>query len=223
MKIKTLNLFTNVLETQKEFYSEVLGLELLDVNKAYFTVRIGETMLKFQNRQKEIPSRYHFAINIPANQIEEAKIWLEEHVFLMLDPKTADEIFTSAGLNAKSIYFYDIAGNIIELIAREGLSNSSESFSLESLKCISEIGIPSGNVKQVSELLKSKLSLEEFNKESDELFSLGDSEGAFVVIQEKNLWYPTPFESEGHPFSCSIETANGDFNLIYNGKKLVLA
>jgi len=223
MKIKTLNLFTNVLDTQKEFYSEVLGLELLDVNKAYFTVRIGETMLKFQNRQKEIPSRYHFAINIPSNQIAEAKAWLEEHVFLMLDPKTADEIFTSSGLNAKSIYFYDIAGNIIELIAREGLENSSEGFSLESLKCISEIGIPSGNLPNVSELLQSKLNFDIFNKESEELFSFGDSEGAFVLIKEKNLWYPTPFESEGHPFSCLIETQNGDYNLIYNGKKLVLA
>lgn len=222
MKIKNLNLFTNELEKMQEFYTQVLGLELFEINKAYFSIKFGYSILKFSKRQKGIASKYHFAINIAPNKLDEAKLWLEERVFLMLDPKNAEEIIIFKDWNAKSIYFYDSVGNIIELIAREEIENSlDEGFTQDSLLCISEIGLPVSDVSQIVNEICSKLNLEKYKNGNSEFQALGNSEGMFVVTESNRNWFPTPFIAEATPFSCVVNTQDTDYSIIYNAKKLI--
>ena len=56
---------------------------------------------------------YHYAINIPANKIEEAKDWLSNRVRLLWMEDYKDDIADFVNWHAKSIYFYDPAGNIV--------------------------------------------------------------------------------------------------------------
>lgn len=222
MKIKNLNLFTNELEKLQEFYTQILGLELFETNKAYFSIKFGTSILKFSKRQKGLSSKYHFAINIAPNKIEDAKLWLEERVFLMLDPKNAEEIIHFTEWNSNSLFFYDNIGNIIEIIARNEIETSlEEGFTQDSLLCISEIGLPVNNIQEFIENIYGKLGLEKYKSGNEDFQALGDNEGLFILCKSGNHWFPTPFIAESTPFSCVINTNNNDHSIIFNGKKLI--
>ncbi|MCX6146152.1 MAG: VOC family protein [Candidatus Kapabacteria bacterium] len=223
MKIKNLNLFTNELEKLQEFYSQILGLELFETNKSFFSIKIGFSVLKFSKRQKGISSKYHFAINIPPNKLADAKIWLEERVFLMLNPKNAEEIIFFPNWNAKSLFFYDTVGNIIEIISRQEIENSDkEGFTQDSLLNISEIGLPVNNVEECINILKNKIGLEKYKSGNEDFQAIGDFWGLFIVCNTNRNWFPTPFLAESHPFSCVVDHNNDEDSLIFNGKKLIL-
>jgi catechol 2,3-dioxygenase-like lactoylglutathione lyase family enzyme len=221
MQFTTLNLFTHELEKQKEFYSEVLGFELIDNNRAYFTLQIGATTLKFQNRQKGIVTRYHFAIGIPKGSIEATKSLLENTIFLMLSPKTANEVFSNDNWNSKSIYFYDVAGNIVELIE----SNIDDSpFTEEDVPLLNicEIGVASSSHLSLVEELKHLISIDSYDTNFEETKYLGTANARFAFQDINTKWQPTPFELEGQPFSCNIELNGDKITLLFNGKNFVI-
>ena len=82
MKIKKLNLQTAYLKTLQEFYSSILELPVRSPDEKKINIKIGAGNLVFTETTKAEPF-YHFAINIPANKIEEAKDWLSNKVRLL--------------------------------------------------------------------------------------------------------------------------------------------
>ena len=72
MQIAEAEFLTDDLAAQKEFYLNRLGLAILNDNENSFTVYTGLSKLTFR-KNRDIPSPYyHFAINIPENQIEDS-------------------------------------------------------------------------------------------------------------------------------------------------------
>lgn len=69
---------------------------------------------------------YHFAINVPQNQFEDAVTWLSDRVELLSDTETGDSEIFFEDWNAHAVYCLDPAGNLLELIARHDLSNDSD-------------------------------------------------------------------------------------------------
>src|SRR5438874_12694704 len=111
---------------------------------------------------------YHFAINIPANKIREAKAWLSNKVQLLWMEDYKSDIADFVNWHAKSVYFFDPAGNIVELIARFDLDNTSdEIFSSKQFLSVSEIGLvfPKHNFEQQTKELLDKYSLSYFSKQ----------------------------------------------------------
>ena len=70
MHIQHLHLYTPQLQAQHHFYQTILGLPTSELHATTFVVTIGQSQLHFH--QKEDATNYHFAINIPANKIEES-------------------------------------------------------------------------------------------------------------------------------------------------------
>ena len=123
MQIKKIILETVYLETLKEFYSSILELPAA-IDNEELHISIGETELIFRSAKQDEPF-YHFAINIPANKIEQAKAWLQTKVQLLWMQDYKNDIANFVNWHARSVYFFDPAGNILELIARFDLDNQS--------------------------------------------------------------------------------------------------
>ena len=208
MQIHSLELKTAQLEGCFEFYTQVLELPVLEQTETSFTVQIGTSKLTFMPAVVGETPVYHFAFNIPENQLLEAKAWVEARVPLISDPQ-GEVLFDSENWNASMFYFYDPAGNILELIARHDLGNASDkSFSWQSLENISEIGIATENVPatvgRLQALTKAPLYRCEIN---DSFVPLGDEAGLLIVVKRGRIWFPNTGKSaEFVPLRVSLES-----------------
>ena len=189
LRIKSLKIYTPNLAEQVAFYSEVLGLPLLESSLEKASFQIGESLLQLNFREQTSP--YHFAINIPSNKAGEALKWLKSRVSVLKDEKT--EIHDFDSWKAQAIYFYDLDKNIVEFIARNNLRlNSSEKFGTVSLLSISEIGIPVNDIEKAFNQIHQSAGLEIYDGSFERFCAIGDENGLFICIN-KNLktWFPT--------------------------------
>ena len=194
MKITELQLETHRLAAMKKFYTETLELPLVYANNRSFTVQVGSSRLKFYRTKHEEPS-YHFAFNIPENQLNVAKEWLSSRTELI--EKNGESKFHFSKWNADAIYFYDPAGNIGELIARHNLPNASDNpFSSQSILSISEIGYPVEDVTLFCQHLKAELRLKLWDGDEKNFAALGDEEGLVIIVPVGRIWYPTDKKAE---------------------------
>jgi catechol-2,3-dioxygenase len=208
MKIKELKLFSNHLTEQKEFYVSLFGLELVNDSATSFTVKVGESLLSFI-KSDENPY-YHFAINIPSNQILESAQWLKGKVDIL--PYEGEEVVNFPAWNAISIYFYDADKNIVEFIARRNLNmDSYHSFSSNSLLHISEIGLPTNDVPELFNKLNKYYALEKYDCNFRRFCAVGDEYGLFIVVNYNlKKWLPLQDEALPFPFEIQFDDNRGN-------------
>ena len=180
----------------KEFYSKTLCLSLAEESNESFTIAIGQTELEFRQHTGSLHPVYHFAINIPANKIEEATTWLLSKSTLISPVGTTDYIVDFTNWNARSIYFFDPAGNILELIARFDLDNATEApFSSQQFLSVSEVALVFAKEEfdAKTKKLLSDFNLSYFSKQPplESFRAVGDDEGLFIISAEGRAWYPT--------------------------------
>ncbi len=191
MEIAQLTLLAQDLSAQHKFYTQALGLPMLEGGEEVITFGVGRSKLTFLQADEDWEGRYHFAFNIPENQLAKAKAWLADRVQLIHNLAGQDE-FRFESWNAHALYFYDPAGNIIELIARHDLPNTSDaSFSGKSLLAISEIGLTTPDVAATVRQLQSYLPLKVYrNSESEDFVALGDANGLLIIVKKGRIWWP---------------------------------
>jgi hypothetical protein len=216
MLIKKLVLQTACLQTLKNFYASALELPA-QITGTDLEIRAGETQLIFTESGEAEPF-YHFAFNIPANKIEEAKNWLKPRVKLFWINDSQSEIADFVSWNAKSFYFSDPAGNILEFIARFDLKNErAESFSSGQLLSVNEIGLvfKEKELDEKTNELLSNYQLQYFSKQSPlpQFRALGDDEGLFIVVPEHRNWYPTAKPSAIAPLKIEFESGSKLYSL----------
>ena len=177
MKILDVEILSNNLDKTEKFYSQVLGFKLKEKSEAAISFSTGHTKLTFNYSDHPDPV-YHFAFNIPNNQLNEAFEWTKNKVDVM-DVTPGDKIADFVNWNAKSFYFYDSNGNILEFIARYDLDNKSDTpFNIRSIISISEIGVATDNV---------------FSKQPrmPNFTALGNHDGLLILSSANRHWYPT--------------------------------
>ena len=178
MKIKELTLYTSKLKEVESFYTDLLGIELLDSSQDSIKLKVGETNLIFEHSEQSM--YYHFAINIPSYQIGDALNWIKSKTKVL--PFHGDEIVDFKSWNAEALYFYDPAGNIVELIARKNLKiPSADNFDASSFQHISEIGLPVTDVKSSFNELK-ECGLSKFSGDYERFCAIGWETGLFITI-----------------------------------------
>lgn len=189
MIIKGLELFTDKPDELKKFYSQTLGLELIREDARSFSVKAGKSVLTFSLTADFTKPFYHFAFNIPENKLSEAKVRMSAKLNLI--SLNGEDEFDFRSWNAHSIYFYDPSGNIIELIARHNLNNSSsEEFSGKSILSISEIGLPVYNVENFFEEISREYKIPLFSGDKKEFCAAGDDNGLFIIVNKGRKWFP---------------------------------
>ncbi|HTK10694.1 MAG TPA: hypothetical protein VL485_26205 [Ktedonobacteraceae bacterium] len=189
MYIQELSLHTRHVADQKAFYCTILGLPLLAETTDSFTVQAGTTRLHFQ--ETELDVLYHVAFTIPRNTFHEAKRRMQEQVPL-LRKNGEDEIFF-VDLNARSFYFCDPAGNILEYIVHYGLNYKTEEASgADSVLHVSEIGLPVEDVPAFAEQVREQFAIGPYGGSISANFAfLGDIYGQLVVVKVGRPWLPT--------------------------------
>lgn len=205
MKIKELTLYTNNFLAVKDFYGNVLNFALKSESDNFVEFQIQETVLRFKE-DKTINPHYHFAFNIPSNKIEEAKEWMNGKAEL-LPIEDNNYIADFVNWNAKSIYFNDPVGNIVEFIARFDLQNDVvEKFDSLQILSVSEMGIVTNDVTAFTDNLKNEYKVFDFVKSvnSDSFSAIGDDNGLFIVAVENRNWYPTKVPSQKSPFEIKF-------------------
>ncbi len=190
MNIVWLEIQTNNLQAQANYYANALELSVKR-SATSLEVQAGKTTLVFVEARAGFDGAYHFAFNIPANQLLNAKAWIASRVPLLSDENGRDD-FDSDNWNSHSVYFKDAAGNVLEFIARRDLKNPAEGrFNSGHILNVSEIGLPSEDVIGLADELCAKLGLSVFHQQANESFTpVGDDNGLFILPVKGRIWYP---------------------------------
>jgi hypothetical protein len=196
MLLKEIQLQTKHLSALYNFYKDVLELNTVYSDKESIVVTAGKSKLIFDKTDADVDPFYHFAFNIPSNKFEEAFQWMKEKAELLWLEGYRSYIAGFVNWNAKSFYFLDPAGNILELIARFDLNDTvDETFSSIHIRNVSEIGLvfplESFN-SDVNKLLK-QYPLSYFVKQPPmpQFRAVGNDEGLFVIVPENRVWFST--------------------------------
>lgn len=190
MEITALTLPAADLGEVRSYYSEVLGLPLLE-DRGALEVPIGGTRVRFEPGTGAA-AHDHLAFDIPAPRFADAKAWLRSRVELLaLDGE--DEFEGPDGWNSRSLYFPGPAGSILELIARRDLPAVERPgpFTARDLLRVSEVGIAVPDVLDAV-AAASGAGLPVFGAGPDPEFTpVGDQAGLLVLVRPGRRWYPT--------------------------------
>ncbi|MDR0228777.1 MAG: VOC family protein [Flavobacteriaceae bacterium] len=200
MNILSIKIQTNNIEESKHFYTKVLQLPLIESLEKSFVLQAGQSILTFEQTEENVEV-YHFAFNIPSNQIDNALRWSEKHVDL-IENVEGNLVTTFETWKAKSIYFTDNNGNILEFIAREDIHvNVQEYFSPSQIINISEIGVVTEKPMVQAEKLIADYGLSYFDKAepTEQFLALGDDNGLLIMVTPNRNWYPTNIAAK---FTC---------------------
>ena len=217
MQILSVELLTKDLDNTVAFYKDVMGFELQNQSASTVTFKAGATQLKFK-LSDVIDPVYHFAFNIPCNQLESAYNWIADRIPIM-DVTPGSKIADFVNWNARSFYFYDNNRNILELIARFDLQNeSSVEFCTESILCMSEIGIATDDVKQKSDELIEKNKLPVFAKQPrlENFTALGDHHGLLIISSANRHWYPTEKRAQKNYTALKLKNGKDVIDLCFS-------
>ena len=192
MNILELELLTDSITETELFYNNIVGLKTVSKNNSSVSFAAGATQLTFRSSENINPV-YHFAFDMPNNKLLEAFAWIEKKTEI-LEIVPPEKIADFYNWNAKSFYFYDNNGNILEIIARFSLDNASEKpFDGSSILSVSEIGFVTKNVSKLSDEMFNKYGLSGFSKQPklEKFIVLGTDTGLFILVEENRDWYPT--------------------------------
>ena len=225
MRIQRVCLHTERLEELRRFYGETLAIPLADEREDGFSLRVGASVLEF--RRGEAPP-YHFAINIPSNLFDVARVWLAARTPLLPIPDGGDTMHWRAW-NAHACYFRDPDGNIGELIARhnlagDGAPNDGSAFDPAAhLLGISEIGLALDDVGASCRFIEEGLGLPVWDAGDGVRFrALGGERGLLICVRRGHAWFPTSdVRAEPAPLSVTF-AGEEERELILPGTEYVL-
>ncbi|QCK16108.1 VOC family protein [Mangrovivirga cuniculi] len=218
MQIKELKIYSQNFLEQIDFYSNQIGLDLIETSETEARFMVGKSILKIVKSEKFKP--YHFAINIPSNKETEALKWLKERVTILKQGKTEIQDFDF--WNAKAIYFYDIDKNIVEFIARKNMKiENKEEFSVNSLLEISEIGMPVSDIETTFSRLEKIVNIEIFDGGFERFCAIGDENGLFICINKKiKDWFPTGDKAHSSEFEIKINENGCEYELEFINEEI---
>ena len=210
MRIISLVLQTKDPEGLAFFYSHILNMSV-EKSEGQFTILLENGSIQFQ-QDKTVDAFYHFAITIPCNKIVEALEWLKDKTELLWIEDYNSFIADFVHWNARSLYFMDSAGNIVELIARMDLANGTEEpFSARHFLSVSEIGLvfPSEKIEEETSRLLQDYPLQYFSRQSPfpNFKAVGTDEGLFIIVTAHRNWYPTRKASLIFPVEVEFEVS----------------
>ena len=216
MKIIRLKLLTHKLQEEKEFYSQILGFELIEESLHHFTVQVGWSELTFE---KSVTSHtYHYCFLIPSNKLNEALEWMKNRVEIVEDQEM-NQIQLFESWNAESFYFFDKSGNLAEFIVRNDLDNKlDEGFNISQVLCLSEIGVPVKDIARTSQYLNQQMGVEIWKGDVERFAVVGDQDGLLLLpnYEVKKSWFPTEIKVKPEPIEALIEIGKNRFQLAYN-------
>ncbi len=209
MFLKEIRLLSGNIAALKTFYGEVLELPVTHTHKRSISITAGRSDLIFEEINDDSNPFYHLAFNVPSNNFTEAFEWIQKRSELLWLEDYKSYIADFVNWRAKSVYFLDPSGNILELIARFDLDDQAdELFSSGQIRNVSEIGLVFSEEnldKNMNELL-SKYNLRYFPKQPPlkHFRAIGDDEGLFIAVIANRNWFSTEMPSGIFPLEVTF-------------------
>lgn len=194
----------------RRFYVDRLGIAVGRESADSLELLVGESRLTFKTCAKsdhrERAGRetgepmYHFAFNIAPARLGGALAWLRSRVTLVAprgdtrDDALPRDMWHFRHWRARSLFFFDPAYNIVELIARSefgAFDMSSGAFSAADLQCVSEIGfvMRAGESNAAARQLNEKFGLTAYPPGTSDWWAMGDEHGLLLCLaRDGDLW-----------------------------------
>jgi catechol-2,3-dioxygenase len=192
MQITSLTLFTPDVGRAARHYRDTLGLRLNEQTPKHISFQVGWSRLTFQQADGPLPSVYHVAFGVPVNSIGIARTWLESRAALLRD-ESGETVFQFSDWRARSIYWKDPDGNILELIAAEDDRQPSTRTPLTAadLPGVAEIGLAVPDVHAFVEHVAAEHGVAPFGEVSETFTPVGETVyGRLIVVKTGRLWFP---------------------------------
>lgn len=203
MNIHQINLECFHLEKMKQFYTQVLEMNLLTSSNQSFTVEAGATKITFE--KTEYLPYYHVCFRTGKRYFDTIFHKLSNLNRLLKDEKGE----TSFYWKGNQAYFTDPDGNILELLERPFQNKLGSN--QDGWHDVAEIGMPSHNIKEFQEKLSFYI-LDEVKATNETFAFFGDKEGCLVLVKEGRHWYPTDRGATIHPIKLVVSgKENGKF------------
>ncbi|MGS2763350.1 VOC family protein [Sinomicrobium sp. M5D2P9] len=220
MKLKEIHLNTDNLEETAGFYADIMGLPVRSGNTSLH-IQAGETLLVFNTSEKLKPV-YHIAFDVPNNKLEEAHSLMKGKVgILFLSEEHNETMADFSRWNAKSFYFRDNNGNILEYITRYDRKKASDrDFDGLSILNISEIGLVTDDVPGLASEITEKYGVKIYPKQppQEHFTVMGDEEGLFILAASDRDWFPSTQKASSFPTKIIFE-AEGQEHILHREKK----
>jgi hypothetical protein len=196
MLFKEISLKTKHLLELHKFYKDILELNTSYTDEKSIKIIAGESHLIFEETINDENPFYHFAFNIPNNKFDEAFEFINNKLDLLWLDEYNSYIANFVNWNAKSFYFRDPAGNILEMITRFELEDDvDEPFSCKHIRNISEIGLvfEADNFDSSVKQLLETFPVHYFKKQPPlpHFRAIGDDEGLFIIVPKNRVWFST--------------------------------
>jgi hypothetical protein len=176
--------------TMRAFYGDALELTIVSERNEEIVFRAGPSTLRFRPSAPGTAPTYHFALRVPGNKFAEAKSWLGKRTKLVREGDQ-DE-FDWGFWDARAVYAYDPAGNIIELISFSQLpSHSDAPFGSDSFIGLAELGLPVADPHAAVRQLSDTFGIGQWdgNKvNTDGLTPVGEQGATFLVTPVGRKW-----------------------------------
>jgi len=218
VRILQLKLFCRSPDALVSFYKKLLGDERVDLRRRCW--QAGSTLVEFERTQTPVP--YHFALNVSCNKIEKAVEFLKRQGISIItyDGKNIVEF---PNWNARSVYFLDPAGNIVEFIARSDLNNEkSGEFGGSDIVSVSEVGTPCSDVGETFSLLSRHTGIDKYDGNLSSFCAAGDPEGLFIITGTDRDWFPTEIPSLPAQYEMTAEIKGDEYRLAYDGNAIMI-
>jgi hypothetical protein len=200
----------------RNFYMDRLELDAEDRDggSGLVAVRVGSGILRFSEADPDAAPFYHFAFLVPGDRFEEAQSWLAERAQLLPDPETGNVIFDFDNWSALACYCLDPVGNIVELIAHRGVSETKtqQPFRGSDLVGFSELGLVVPDKAASAAELEQERRLHVWDGEVNHpqrLAFVGERGRTFILSPIGRGWLPTDRPAEMHPLRVVVEGAFG--------------
>lgn len=188
MKWKSIEITVSNYEETVVFYTEFLGLPYLERNQERTVIAFSDQRFILQHDQENKGYYYHLAFNIMKNSFTYLKDKLARRIGLATEDGK-DEVDYPL-FNAKSFYFIDPAGNIMEFITRDKEICNPETKEINQLIYgIGEVGFPAKDAIALVEKLKQHTA-EAYNESNEVINFVGniDYGEMFIIVTEGRRW-----------------------------------
>ncbi len=206
MRLQKVTMQTGDIVSLKAFYQQLLGLNIHYEDERSFELITGPTTIRFESAENAENPYYHFAWNIPENQYLQVAEWLKsKQITLIKEPGTDNEILDFTDWNAHALYFYDPAGNIVELIARHNLDNGSDdTFDSQSFLELSEVSVVSKAYARTFDYITKELNIPFWKGNHADFNALGDEHGLFITVPEGRQWFMSDKQAVCFPIEINF-------------------
>lgn len=147
----------------------------------------------------------HLAWRVPPGSFDAAAKWIGRHVRLLeRDGKT--EFAFDRLWRARSAYWRDDNGDVLEIIEHPPVSSSSGQFDAGMVLGVDEVGIAVEDIDKDVPAIEDSLGVRRLGGASRSFVPVGDDEGKLIVVSSGRAWFPTSATAEVAPIEVALVT-----------------